>query len=153
MEERLSIVDDYVQLLINSGHSFRFIKAVVLQGLTRYKFMLKRANLPVEDPKFLPLYRERKFQGVKRIILKYVEGRTWYKDLNLGDKYHKTWKRKLYNYGLGKNRRLVHEKDTRDTVCTMFVPPSIDSKLTEKIISVEEKLKDKFEWKVKVHEG
>ena len=102
--------------------------------------------------KNLPLNRERKFQGVKRIILKNFDGRTWYKDLNLGDKYHKLWKKKLYNYGPGKNRRLVHETDTRDTVCTMFVPPSIDSKLTEKIISVEEKLKDKFEWKVKVLE-
>ena len=48
-EERLSIVEYYVQLLINSGHSLRFIKAIILQGLTRYNFMLKRANLPVED--------------------------------------------------------------------------------------------------------
>ena len=94
--------------------------------------------------KNLPLNRERKFQGVKRIILKNFDGRTWYKDLNLGDKYHKLWKKNLYNYGPGKNRRLVHETDTRDIVCTMFIPSSTNSKLTEKIISVEEKLKDKF---------
>ena len=34
----------------------------------------------------------------------------------------------------------------------MFVLPSIDSKSTDKIISVEEKLRDKLQWKVKVLE-
>ena len=151
-EERMNVIEDYVQLLVNSGHSFRFIKAVILQGLTRYKFMLKRASLPVGDPKFMPLYRERKFQCVKRMILKYVEGKTWYKDLNLGDQYARHWKKKLYNYGTRNGRRLTNEPDTRETLCAMFVPPSIESKLTEKIISVEEKLRDKLQWKVKVLE-
>ena len=42
--DRLKVIEDYIQLLVNSGHSFRFIKAVILQGLTRYKFMLNRAD-------------------------------------------------------------------------------------------------------------
>ena len=126
-EERLCVVEDYVQLLVNSGHSFSFIKAVILQGLTRYKFMLKRDSLPPDNPKHMPLYRERKFQCVKRMILKYVEGRTWYKDLNLGDQYARHWKKKLYNYGTRNQRRCIAEEDKRETLCAMFIPPSKDS--------------------------
>ena len=47
---------------------------------------------------------------------------------------------------------MTNEPDTWETLCAMFVPPSIESKLTEKIISVEEKLRDKLQWKVKVLE-
>ena len=55
----LQIIEDFTQLLTNSGHTFAFIKAPTLQALTRYKYMLGRASLDPMDPKFMPLYRER----------------------------------------------------------------------------------------------
>ena len=37
--ERLDNIKDIVQLLVNSGHKYAFIKSVTLQAITRYRFM------------------------------------------------------------------------------------------------------------------
>ena len=41
-DTRLEIVSEYIQLLVNSGHRYPFIKSVILQAITKYKFMVKR---------------------------------------------------------------------------------------------------------------
>ena len=38
-DERLMVIEDYIQVLVNSGHRFSFIKSITLQALTKYKFM------------------------------------------------------------------------------------------------------------------
>ena len=48
-DSRLSIVSDFIQLLVNSGHRYAFIKSVTLQAITKYKYMLWRASLKKED--------------------------------------------------------------------------------------------------------
>ena len=78
-DDRLKIVEDYVQILVNSGHRYRFIKSVILQGLTRYEYMVQRSKLDAEDLKFMPLYRDRSFQQVARKMNKCVEKMIWYK--------------------------------------------------------------------------
>ena len=54
MDERVNIIDEYIQLMSNSGHSYTFTKAVVLQALTKYKSILERADLKEEDERFIP---------------------------------------------------------------------------------------------------
>ena len=51
-DERLVIVEDFIQLLRNSGHSFTFIKAITLQALTKYQTMVERSKLDEGHKKF-----------------------------------------------------------------------------------------------------
>ena len=44
-DERLLIIQEFVQLLVNSGHKYTFIKSVTLQALTRFKYMVSRSRL------------------------------------------------------------------------------------------------------------
>ena len=76
---------------MNSGHSFPFIKAVTLQVLTKCKSMCHRSDLSGNDKKYMPLYRPRTFKTCERLLLEYVEGRTWYTSINLGDQFRNNW--------------------------------------------------------------
>ena len=44
MTVRLEVINDFIQLLINSDHKYAFIKAVVQQGLTKFEFIKYRAG-------------------------------------------------------------------------------------------------------------
>ena len=46
------VVENYIQILVNSGHQFSFIKAAVLQALTRFKYMEERSRLLRTNPKY-----------------------------------------------------------------------------------------------------
>ena len=67
-DARLRVIEGYVQLLVNSKHSFPLIKAIVLQALTKYKSMCMRSNLHESDKRFMPLYRPRSFSKGENII-------------------------------------------------------------------------------------
>ena len=56
---RCDMVEDYIQLMVNSGHKFSFIKSIVLQALTRYTYMISRSELPLENKRYSPLHRLR----------------------------------------------------------------------------------------------
>ena len=42
---KVDIVEQYIQSLVNSGHRYSFVKAIVLQALTRYEYMRERSSL------------------------------------------------------------------------------------------------------------
>ena len=98
--ERLKVIEDYIQLMVNSNHSFPFIKAIVLQALTKYKSMVQRSKLKETDTKFMPLHRSRTFKMRERLILKYIEKTTWYTGLNLGDQFRNSWKSRIRGVAL-----------------------------------------------------
>ena len=72
LEERLNIVEDYISVLVNSGHKYPFIKAVILQGISKYIHMVTRSNLQNTDIKFMPIHRPKEFKRYERILFKYV---------------------------------------------------------------------------------
>ena len=157
-DERLKIIGDFVQLLINSGHRYSFIKSVTLQAITRYKFMLRRDQLDPENKKYMPLYRPRSFQQLIRKVTKMTECMTWFRGGTSLDKYRNDWKFKL-NLKRGRKRlsrghgcREKRRGNIKDTVCAMFVPPSNDSILLKNIESAEADLESLMDWNVKVVE-
>ena len=159
-DERMHIVEDFVQLLINSGHRYPFIKSVTLQALTKYKHMLKRASLDHEDIKFRPLYRSRDHDQLKRKISKMVEGMTWYSGVETYDRFKNDWKKKILykrNRGGRKCKITASQRDVsgeggKDIVCAMFVPPSEDATLFKCIEEAELKLTDMMDWRIKLVE-
>ena len=158
-DERMKIIEEFIQLLINSGHRYPFIKSVTLQAMTRYKYMLRRANLEPGDIKFRPLYRARSYDQTKRKLSKMVEGMTWYKGIETYDKFRNDWKKKVtYRMNRGGFRHRMNNdhkykvSERKDIECAMFVPPSEGSLLLKYVEDAESKLDDRMEWGVKLVE-
>ena len=82
-----------IQLMVNSGHIYAFIKSVVLQGITKYKHMEYRASLPRHHQKFMPLHRAFDFRRRERTLIKYAEKTNWFKNEKLGDPYKNDWRK------------------------------------------------------------
>ena len=56
---------------------------------------MERDQLPVLDPKYMPLYRQRSHRQTERTLLKFIEPAIWYKGLHLDDPHKKTWKKRI----------------------------------------------------------
>ena len=151
---RVGVVENFIQLLVNSKHKYSFIKSIVLQALTKYNYMVKRDSLSHSDKKFQPLYRPRKYQQESRMILKYINYSTWYSDEDLGEPYRQGWKKYIKRKGdnVRNGRRKKTERRDIETTTTMFVPPSEGGKLIEMLQEAEDSLVDQVPWKVKLVE-
>ena len=148
LDERINVIENFIQLMVNSGHAYSFIKAVTLQGLTKYKSMVDRSKLDASKSKYLPLYRSKDFHARERILIKYVEAGTWFTDIKLGDKYRNDWKGRLNN----KRGFKKPSPNKCDVTTTLFIPPSKDALLLKLVNEVEEKLQTDLSWKPKVLE-
>ena len=71
------MLEEFIQLMSNSGHKFTFMKSVMLQGLTKFEFMVRRSKVSPEDKLFMPLHREKEFNRDERILVKYVSLMLW----------------------------------------------------------------------------
>ena len=81
------MIEEYIQLLVNSGHKYSFIKSIVLQAITKYEYMLYSARIDPENNMFQPLYRDRKFEEQERKILKCINYCTWYTGEDLSEEF------------------------------------------------------------------
>ena len=45
---RIEIINNFIQLAVNSGHRYQYVKSVVLQAISKYVHMIGRAALPVD---------------------------------------------------------------------------------------------------------
>ena len=151
IDERLQILEDFVQLMINSSHKFTFIKAVLLQGLTKYEHMLTRDGLQQHMVKHMPLHRPREFKRQERILNKYVNKMVWFSGENFGDLYKKDWKKFIKRKGSDKKKRMSPLPERKITT-VFFVPQSRNSWLFKKLRQVEDFLRRDCEWGVKVLE-
>ena len=155
LDSKLMIIEAYIQKLVNSGHKFPFIKAVILQGITKHKAMVDRSNLKLENKKYLPLYRPRNYKTEERLMMKYVDAMVWYTDVKLGDPYKGEWKgrllrRKRIDGHLGR----VKDQSKNNSVITtaMFVPPSREGRLLKLVEEVEKDINSDLSWRPKILE-
>ena len=156
IQHRISVIDEFIQLLVNSNHRFQFIKSIVLQAITKYEYMLGRAGLDPEDEKYQPLYRERSYMEEERKILKYINPCTWYTGENLGEKFRQDWKRfikrKHTRGNVRRNKHSANNVDNRKITTTMFVPSSGGGKLLSLLEEAEKDLSEETPWTVKLVE-
>ena len=89
------LIEDMIQLMINSNHKFSFIKSVVLQGITKYGYMEYRASLPENHPQYMPLHRPFDYRRNERMLTKYVDKMCWFKREKLGDPFKNAWKSRI----------------------------------------------------------
>ena len=175
-EVKVGVVEDYIKAMVNSGHSYPYIKSVVQQSLTKYIYLIERANKDRSDKMFLPLYRPNNFRRSERIMLKYIQPMVWNQDESLKDPFRNSWKnrikrrpktlQKLNQYGrctgkiskqttceLNKNYITNPVSDFRPkTTTTLFVPASINSLLLKRVQEANEECKRDISWGVKILE-
>ena len=112
--------------------------------------MVERSLLPEDDAKFKPLYRARCFDQLRRDIAKRVEGSTWYKGIEVYDKFRNEWKSDVKYC---RERPIGREKETeKEVICAVFIPPSENSLLLKKIEEVELEISDRMDFRVKLVE-
>ena len=68
LEIRTQIIENFIQLMVNSRHKYSFIKSVVLQGLSKYEHMKFRDSLQSDHEQFMPLHRPRDHRREERIV-------------------------------------------------------------------------------------
>ena len=150
---RLGILEEFIKTLVNSGHRFPYIKAVVLQGISKYQYMIERDRLEPYDKKYMPLYRDKTFRKNERMLIKYVNGMVWHKDSDLGDPFRKGWKARINRSRWNDRKKpAVSSVPPPDKTTTIFVPNSRNSELFENIVRVEREVQQKVKWGVKVIE-
>ena len=157
ISKRLDVVEAYISLLVNSGHAYSYIKALVTQGLTKYTYLLERADKNVLDRKYLPLHREESFRRNERILLKFIEPMVWFKDLKLKDPYKNAWKSRVTRRP--RTVALVQERNgcgssnpAREITTTMFIPTTPGSLLLKMIREEDEKISKDMDWGIKFME-
>ena len=89
----------FIQLLINSGHKYAYIKSIVMQGISRYIYMWERNNLDSGDKKYCPLHLARSFKTNDRKLTKYLSHSNWYTNNKFGYKYKHGWKKWIKRKG------------------------------------------------------
>ena len=152
------VVSHFIQRMVNGGHKYSFIKSVVLQAITRHKYMQERDKRLPGDPKYQPLYRSKLYKRDERMILKRIEFCTWYKDNELGDPYRKGWKKYVRRKGGNIRNNLSSKYSSSSTevekkfTTVLFVPATIDSQLMNMISEEEEKISKGLNWNVKILE-
>ena len=145
---RIKIIEDFIQQMVNSGHRYQYIKAVVLQAVSKYLYMIQRSNLPCTDTRFSPIHRSRSFKVRERLLLKYTNQDNWYSGVSLKDPFRNGWKAWIKRKS---DRRAVNKKKRRGgavisttsiqkkTVTTaFFVPPTVNGKLAQMIQEKED---------------
>ena len=90
------ILSRYCKKLINSGHSVKSSRIILVQGGVKYLWKLSCNNLTKDDPKFKPLYLSKEQCEESRQISKYLAKIFWFRKgkrrngIKEGDKEQKT---------------------------------------------------------------
>ena len=155
--ERMELLEEFIQLMSNSGHKFTFMKSVLMQGITKFEFMLRRSKLAVEDKLHMPLHREKEFNREERILVKYVSMMLWYTGEKLGDPFRQLWRKNIKYKSDWANKKSYKFKSSdcgkrakMENTTTLFVPQSKNSTLFKMIRQKEKVMSNLCGWSVKV---
>ena len=154
VDYRIDIINTFIQLMVNSNHSFQYIKSVVLQGISKYLYMYQRSNLDQNNKRFCPLHRSRSYKNDMRKLIKYTDHARWYTTEKVGDLFKDCWKRWIKRKGFNNKRNKKLGKNggmAPDTTTVMFVPKTLNGELLQRIQKVEDNLSH-MDWRTKLVE-
>ena len=157
---RLQIINQFIQLTINSGHRFPFVKSVVLQALSKYVYMVGRNALPPDHKLYSPLHRSVTYNSNRRKLCKYTEQATWYSTRIRKDIHSNGWKRwitsKEDRRGNRQRKKIKFKNNGKmystDNSTVIFVPKTHDETLIKMLQESEEKLAHTTGWGTKLIE-
>ena len=150
---RIGLINNFIQLLINSGHRFQYIKSIVLQAISKYIHMVDRNSLQPTDKEYCPLHRSRSYKSKMRKLVKYTTQARWFTDERVGDLYKDSWKQWITRKGRQGRRRKITDNTSPKipTTTVMFVPSTPNADLLKDLQATEENLSN-LGWKTKLVE-
>ena len=161
VETKQDILSKFGRKLINSGHSIKSARIIVVQGVTKYLWKLELNRLPPSDPRYRPLYLDKSYKEEDRQIEKYRAKMEWYKVKKKEDKEEKEnwlssdgnsgWRRRLKGIwrGSSSTQRPVLEKGYTSVIS---VPNTTGAVLANKLIACEDRLATLTKYNVKIVE-
>ena len=152
---RCELINEFIQMMVNSGHKFQYIKSAVLQAITKYTYVIERSQLDQQNEKFCPVHRSRDFDESRRKLLKYTNQALWYTNSKFGDKFKDYWKSWIVRKDTFWSRhsgKQQHAKGKMNTTSVMFVPKTPGGILLYEIQNVEDKLSHRLGWCAKIIE-
>ena len=158
---RLQIIKQFIQLAVNGGHKFQFIKSVVLQGISKYVYMVSRSELPEDNKKYSPLHRAKTFDSHRRKLLKYTNQATWFTNNSFDDKFKNGWKswivrkqdrRNISKHNMKRGQLLNKQVKMPPTTTVLFVPKTENATLINMLQDTEDEMSPKIGWGTKLIE-
>ena len=153
------ILSKYGAKLINSGHSLKSARILIVQGVVKFIHRLDMSKLPKTDPRYKPLHLSKEYCEDDRQILKYRAKMEWFKsekkDKNAGEDQLPVsscgWRSSLRGVwkGASSSQRPVLQRGFSTVV---NIPNTCGASLTQKLIKCETKLAKLTKYNVKVVE-
>ena len=147
------VLSNYCQKLINSGHSIRSARIIIVQGVVKFLWKSDMNKLPVTDPCYRPLYLSKDYREDDRQITKYQARMEWYK---CGKKDRKNecnagWRKNLSGVWKGSNSS---QKPTLDKgfSTVLNIPNTAGARLAKKLIKLEPGLAKMTKYNVRIIE-
>ena len=82
VDTKREILSKFGQKLINSGHSLRSARIMMVQGVVKFLWLVDRSKLPDSNPEHKPLYLDKGYREEERQIAKYQAKMSWFRKKN-----------------------------------------------------------------------
>ena len=79
MEEKQNILSRFAVKLINSGHSVKSARIIIIQGITKFLHKVQLSKLEKDNIMFKPLHLDKEFKEGERQTRKYMAKMTWFR--------------------------------------------------------------------------
>ena len=143
------ILSTFSQKLLNSGFSLASAQIILVHGTTRYLEMLKCSRLEKTHPNFKPLYWDKSYNRLGRILKKYESKTGWY---STDSKVKNVWRMALPKKWKGA-RPLQQKVHGLDYTTVLNVPNSRGSRLLKEIAKIEPRMCKSTGYQVKLVES
>ena len=148
------ILSKFASKLINSGHSVKSARILIVQGVVKFQWKQDLNNLPKEDPRYKPLHLAKEYCEQSRQVMKYQAKMSWYKpksqdvDQNVPNN---GWKKELRGIWRGTN---VSQRPVLENGFTtvLSVPNTLNAELAKRLIKCETGLAKITKYNVKIVE-
>ena len=80
LKEKQEVLSNFAIKLINSGHSVKSTRIILVQGITKFMYKVELSNLDPDDVNYKPLYLDKEFDEDERQVNKYLAKMVWFKN-------------------------------------------------------------------------
>ena len=80
LKEKQEVLSNFAFKLINSGHSVKSTRIILVQGITKFMYKVELSNLDPDDVNYKPLYLDKEFDEDERQVNKYLAKMVWFKN-------------------------------------------------------------------------
>jgi hypothetical protein len=151
----MDVLEKFSQKMANSGHSTKFMKKILVMGITKYVRKLKASQLDQNDKDFKPLHQH-SGTSVLRFKKKMMARQNWFKDEKKDDKSvgrNVGFQRVGGKFAKGGVKLAKVENKRMENSSVMFVPSTKRSILINSLKEREQELSSITGFRVKYQEA